>query len=191
MTQQVELTLLEEYVRELEDYNKVVWREVLEDKERGRLALQEAKRKLQLLQKQMSRCRLIFLGAEELQRYESDMYRMQGTYKMNSALYYGCYDGGMFAPTEEGELRDAIGYFDKALQLFESHEVRLRKVKALHKLGEKKKALEELDQLLQLYSADDNYNEQLYLELRKFKDELETPAPSAAERLVRSLFGRL
>ena len=63
--------------------------------------------------------------------------------------------------------------------------LRVWKVFCYRQLNDKKRALQELDYILE-HHAD---NEEAYLQARKEKDELETPSSSGIGRILRSIFG--
>lgn len=73
---------------------------------------------------------------------------------------------------------------DKSLQIYESSSPRFLKVAFYKELGDRVKALLELERILELYSND----EEVYLRARKEKDTLEAiPSPSIGN-FLRSIF---
>lgn len=185
--QQLELKLAKTYDEELGTYLEGCSEAAKAGKQPFQLYLREAKRKLEIFEKQVLKCKELFPDDEGIQFNEMEMYYQRGVYKVVSSMYYEMYPG-FFSPSSNAELGEALKHFNASLEICENPDARRGLVLCYLELRNKKQALQELDIMLERYA---DVNEKAYLWARKRKDELETSSGSTAGRFVRGLFGRV
>ncbi len=152
-------------------------------KRKSREGMQQWQHKLGIYEKQLMRVKAMPPNDAQLNYYEAILYDFRARLKSFSSAYAKNF-GGLFA-SEFDELREAIKLYDQALQVYEYPNGRIGKVKCYIALADKTNALQELNYILKNYAD----NEDVYLEVRKMKDELENPPISGMGRLLRSIFG--
>lgn len=182
--QQRELTLLQTYDQELVDFRENVIKAARAGKEDLRRGMSEYGRRVEIYENQVQNCARLFPDDSDIRFYEARVQFFKGVLKSLSGIYRDSY-GGMFSPTMSDEMRSAITFFERSLQISEHIGPRAMKVFCYRQLGDKKSALQELDYILEHYE----HHEDAYLKARKEKDELEAPSASGIGRVVRSIFG--
>ena len=185
INQQTELKLIEVYDQELKDFVGKGGGAARSGKESHQRFLKELQRKVDVYEKQVLNYKRLFPQDTSIQFYEARVCFFQGAFKVNFGMYYELYPS-MFSPSLSGELHKALALFDKSLQLSEQFNARSMKVFCYRQLNDKKRALQELDYIIENYAHD----EEAYLQARKEKDEMETSTSSGIGRLFRSIFGQ-
>lgn len=186
---EVEIKLLETYRQEIEDMIGQSTESLrsasseAEMKRKFRERMQQRQHKLGIYEKQLVRVKAMSPNNTQLNYYEAALYDFRARLKVKSSVY-AKYFGGLFA-SEFGDLREAVKLYDQALRIYEYPNGRLAKVDCYITLSDKQSALQELDYILKHYAD----NEDVYLEARKIKDELENPPTSGIGQFFRSIFG--
>lgn len=180
--QQTELRLLEIYDEELVNFLSA------ENMNSARRAgknpskhfLQEVQRKIELFEKQILNYKALFPSSQDIQIHESRLYFFRGALSIVSGIHYDQYPS-IFSPTNHEKLIEAIGQFEKSLEIKESSKTRNMLVFCFRQLGNKARALQEIDNILQIYS----YDEDVYFSARRERDELEAKTSSGIGRFFR------
>ena len=162
------MRLVETYDDELEDFLQQCLDAARGGKESLKRYLKEFRRKIDVFEKQVLNYKQTFSG-EDIRFYESRIYYFQGVYKVFSASYYTS-SSNIFTPSSSGELIAATKLFDTALQISDQISTRRMKVHCYRELKDKKSALQEINYILEHYKHD----EEVYLEARREKDEIES-----------------
>ena len=168
--QQTELKLLEIYDEELLEFVNAdnIKNASREGRESSKKFLQDMQHKIEIYEKQISNFKTLFPLSQEVQIYESRPFFFQGILSVLAGIHYDLYSS-LFSPSKWGKLTEAIKLFEKSLEINESAKTRNMIVFCYRQLGDKKRALQEIDNILRLYIDD----EEVYLLARKEKADLE------------------